>query len=62
LPLSGNPPDDSNQNQDDRHAGRAMAFAATPPEFNQSSSHGTRNSVRAGDRSDAVDRVLVLRM
>jgi hypothetical protein len=51
-PLSGNPPDDSNQNQDHRHVGRAMTFAATPPDFNQTSSHGTRGGVRTGDRSD----------
>jgi hypothetical protein len=52
LPLSGNPPDDSNQNQDYRHVGRAMTFAATPLDFNHTSLHRTCSSVRTGDRSD----------
>jgi hypothetical protein len=52
LPLSGNPPDDSNQNHDERQRGGAMTFAATPPDYNGNRSYRTRSSVRTGDRSE----------
>jgi hypothetical protein len=51
-PLSGNLPDDSNHNQSERQRGGAMAFAATPPDYNGNRSYRTRSSVRTGDRSD----------
>jgi hypothetical protein len=34
LPLRGNPPDDSNQDEHERNIGGAMTFAATPPDHN----------------------------
>jgi hypothetical protein len=52
LPLSGNPPGDSNQNHDERQRGGAMTFAATPPDYNGNRSYRTRSSIRTGDRSD----------
>ena len=52
MPLRGNPPDDSNQDEYERNIGGAMTFAATPPDYNGNRSRTYRSSIRTGDRSD----------